>query len=166
MIREGIAGSALVRDNRPDDEHSSWKWRWRALFGVVCAVVAAAMIFVAIPAATADSIQTERSYLVSGKSPDATNKGDSRCAPIPQTKLRDFTDHGGMASDSEDIVIGGVHDSREFEGTNADLPAWTHGFEDTDVKDAVANARSLCREIVRMDASCAANFGCERLNRR
>jgi len=166
MIREGIAGSALVRDDRPDDEHSSWKWRWRVVFGVVCTVVAGVMIFAAIPAAAADSISTEGSFLVSRKPPDATNKGDSRCAPIPQTKLRDFTARGAMASDSEDTVIGGVHDSREFEGTNADLPAWTHGFEDTDVKDAVADARSLCREIVRMDASCAANFGCERLNRR
>ena len=143
MTRKGIAGAVLVRDEPLGDEHS-WRWAWRAPLGVVCAVVVAAMIIATIPAASADSISTERGYPVSGKSPDATNKGDIRYAPIPETKLRDLTDRGGMANDSEHILVRVIHDGRGFEGTSVDQPAWTQGFEDTNVKDAVASACRLC----------------------
>jgi len=106
------------------------------------------MIIAAIPAAAADSISTGRSYLVS------------------QTKASDFEARKGVGSVSDDVLVRAIHDGRGFDGTAVDLPAWTQGFEDNGLKDAVACARSLCTELSRLDASCAVKFGCERLDQR
>ena len=75
-----------------------------------------------------------------------TGRGDGADAATLKAHPRDFTDCTAMTKIADDTMFKAIKEGGDAVGLSADMPAWSSGLEDEDIKGLMKYIRSFCRK--------------------
>jgi cytochrome c oxidase cbb3-type subunit III len=76
----------------------------------------------------------------------ATGQGNGPAAATLHTKPRDYTDCATMSKLSDDTLFKAIKDGGASVGASPEMPSWSKGFDDDEIRGLVAYVRTFCKK--------------------
>ncbi len=75
-----------------------------------------------------------------------SGQGNGPAAATLHTKPRNYTDCATMAKISDDTLFKAIKDGGASVGLSGEMPSWSKGFDDDEIRGLVAYVRTFCRK--------------------
>ncbi len=76
----------------------------------------------------------------------ATGQGNGPAAATLHTKPRNYTDCALMAKIPDDTLFKAIKDGGASVGLSPEMPSWSKGFDDDEIRGLVAYVRTFCKK--------------------